>query len=129
MISLKLAILASAFIFMVLGLVFDGGRAVNTRAELDDVAVSAARAAAGGVERTEDGQKFTDEAIALAEAYIGRIDDVTGSATLLSDTEVQVTVQGSYDPVILPGTTSFTFDSVEVAEAQAGVQEQGDVSG
>ena len=129
MISLKFAILAPLFIIAVFGLVFDGGRALNTRAATDDVAVSAARAAAGGVERGPDGAQFTDEAIALAEAYISRQPGVTGTATLISDTEVQVTIEGSYDPVLLPGTGTLTYQSIETTEAQLGVQEGGDTGG
>ena len=129
MISLKLVILAPAFIFAVIGFAFDGGRALNARAATDDVAVSAARAAAGGIERTAEGAVFTEEAIALAEAYILRQPNVTGSATLLSDTEVQVTIQGTYDPVIIPGGATFTYQSTETTEAQLGVQEGGDTGG
>lgn len=129
MISLKIVILAPLFIVAVFGLAFDGGRALNARAATDDVAVSAARAASGGVERTATGAIFTEEAIALAEAYILRQPNVTGTATLLSDTEVQVTIEGTYDPVIIPGTGTFTYESIETTEAQLGVQEGGDTGG
>lgn len=129
MISLKFVILAPLFIIAVFGLAFDGGRALNARATTDDVAVSAARAAAGGVERTPEGAIFTEEAIALAESYISRQPGVTGTATLLSDTEVQVTIEGTYDPVIIPGTGTFTYQSIETVDAQNGVQEGGDIGG
>lgn len=129
MISLKLVILAPLFVVAVFGLAFDGGRALNARAATDDVAVSAARAAAGGVERTETGAIFTEEAIALAESYISRQPNVTGTATLISDTEVQVTIEGIYDPVIIPGRGTFTYRSMETTEAQVGVQEGGDIGG
>lgn len=129
MISLKIVILAPLFIVAVFGLAFDGGRALNARAATDDVAVSAARAASGGVERTATGAIFTEEAIALAEAYILRQPGVTGTATLLSDTEVQVTVEGTYDPVIIPGASTFTYESIETTEAQLGVQQGGDTGG
>lgn len=129
MISLKIVILAPLFIVAVFGLAFDGGRALNARAATDDVAVSAARAASGGVERTATGAIFTEEAIALAEAYILRQPGVTGTATLLSDTEVQVTIEGTYDPVIIPGASTFTYESIETTEAQLGVQQGGDTGG
>lgn len=129
MISLKIVILAPLFIVAVFGLAFDGGRALNARAATDDVAVSAARAASGGVERTATGAIFTEEAIALAEAYILRQPGVTGTATLLSDTEVQVTIEGTYDPVIIPGASTFTYESIETTETQLGVQQGGDTGG
>jgi len=80
------------------------------------------------VERGPGGEVvFGEEAIALAEAYISRQTNVTGTATLLSDTTVQVTVSSSYDPVIIPGQAAFQLEAVETAESQLGVRDDGDV--
>ncbi len=127
-ISLQFAILGPVLLLGFIGLVFDGGRAVNARATAGDVAQSAARAAASAIELTEDGVGInTGEAVARGEAYLALHPTVTGTVVVSGDLEVTVTTETSYTPVIMANTKEFTFQSVHVVEATIGVRDGNDV--
>ena len=127
-ISLQFAILGPILLFGFIGLVFDGGRAVNARATAGDVAQSAGRAAATAIEVTADGVALnTGEAVARGEAYLALHPAVSGTVVVSGDFEITVITETTYTPVILANTQEFTFTSVHVAEATIGVRDGDDV--
>lgn len=92
---------AALCIFLVIGLVADGGGALNAAARADDVAQEAARA---GGQQIDPGEAIPGEAVVVdpaaaaraARAYLSR-EDVTGTVAVSGDgTTITVTVTDSY---------------------------------
>ena len=127
-ISLQFAILGPILLFGFVGLVFDGGRAVNARATAGDVAQSAARAAANAVELTDDGVALNaSDAVARGQAYLALHDGVTGTVVVTGEFEITVRTEVTYSPVILIPRDEITFTAEHVVEATIGVRDGNDV--
>ena len=122
-VTVLLVVMAPVLVFGFVGLVWDGGQAVNTRARVEDVAFGAARAAAaevvvaGSVARLD-----ASAAAARAHAYLVRYPEVSGTVSV-SGNQVTVHATGIYDPLLLGalGQTSWTFTATHTAQAQVGV--------
>lgn len=122
-VTVLMVIMAPILIFGFVGLLWDGGQAVNRRAEVEDVAFGAARAAAAQTESNANGVVIDPAAAqAAAAAYIDRFDNITGSVSVTDDS-VTVSTIGTYEPEFLGavGVSSWTFDATHTAEKQVGV--------
>lgn len=122
-ITVMMLVMAPILIFGFVGLLWDGGMAVNHRAEVEDVAFGAARVAANQTQTGPDGPSMDPAgAVTAASAYINQFDSVTGTVSVSGNT-VTVTTQGTYDPDFMTviGVSPWTFTASHTAEAQVGV--------
>ena len=122
-ITVMMLIMAPILIFGFVGLLWDGGMAVNHRAEVEDVAFGAARVAANQTQSGPDGPSMDPTAaVTSANAYINQFDDVTGTVSFSGNT-VTVTTAGTYDPDFMAviGVAPWTFTATHTAETQVGV--------
>ncbi|MEJ7831869.1 MAG: pilus assembly protein TadG-related protein [Nocardioides sp.] len=104
---------ASGVFLVLLGLVYDGGNAMNERIEAHRSAEQAARAAADEIGGVRDGTEEINQATAIARA--NQILDQAGwrGAVTIDGLDVTVTVRGSSDNAFL---NVIGFDSFPVNE-------------
>ena len=113
-------------------LAWDGGRAANHRATVDDVAQSAARAGATAVVQPIGEPPFLDGALAFERAatILAEHPSIDGAITVTPD-EVTVTTTGIYTGELAGrlGLGPWTFSGSFTSEMQVGVFVDGDTGG
>ncbi len=122
-VTVMMLIMAPILIFGFVGLLWDGGQAVNHRAEVEDVAFGAARVAANQTQSGPTGPSMDPAAaVTAANAYINQFDAITGTVSVSGNT-VTVITQGTYDPDFMAviGVGAWTFTATHTAETQVGV--------
>lgn len=130
MVTLYVAIMATALMVFITGLVVDGGGRITTYMRASSLAGNAARAAAQAADQGElyrsgtvvidpgEAQQLVDDYLAAADcAGCGRIDDIAGNT-------ITVTVTVTYDPKLLPGGP-VELVATETATALRGVETGG----
>lgn len=130
MVTLYVAIMATALMVFVTGLVVDGGGRITTYMRASSLAGNAARAAAQAADQGElyrsgtvvidpgEAQQLVDDYLTAADcAGCGRIDDIAGNT-------ITVTVTVTYDPKLLPGGP-VELVATETATALRGVETGG----
>ena len=100
----ELAIVILVALFLVIGLVVDGGAKMNAAAEASATAQDAARVGAQPLESlpsdTQPAQLSASGAATAAESYLSQA-GATGSARVIDPTTIEVTVTSSEDTVFL----------------------------
>jgi hypothetical protein len=107
--------------WLLVGLVYDSGRVLRDRSEAFGAAASAARAGAQEIDQRAlltDGtiQLDQEQAVSTAMEYLNAR-GFDGTATVLGDLEVMVTVNETADLHIIPVPDSITFEVSATAEA------------
>lgn len=100
----ELAIVVVVALFIMIGLVVDGGAKMNAAAQASSTAQEAARVGAQPLEslpsNTQDAQLSAADAAAAAQDYLTQA-SATGSVQVIDPTTIEVTVTSSEDTVFL----------------------------
>ncbi|MEU7753720.1 TadE/TadG family type IV pilus assembly protein [Micromonospora sp. NPDC049171] len=104
-ITIWFAVLAPAFLALI-GLVVDGGAKVRAYQRADNIAAEAARAGGQAInvgQAIDGGAKEIDASMASTaiEAYLGDLDGVTGTVIVDDAQQLTVTVNVTYNPILL----------------------------
>lgn len=114
--------MASGVFLVVMGLVYDGGAAMNNRIEAHRVAEQAARAAADEMRGVRDGTEGVNQATATVRANQILSQSGWGGTVSINGLDVTVRVTGRSDNVFLNvlGFASFPVDETGTATSITG---------